>query len=97
MQAARGTPNGILLLAFSAGLVAPFDVAGLGYPGCTLYTPGLDLGLVGIIGPAGSAPPIALTVPNQASLNALFFTAQWVSVLPTTIELSPAAVLQVGR
>ncbi|HEX6811359.1 MAG TPA: LamG-like jellyroll fold domain-containing protein [Planctomycetota bacterium] len=97
LQAARGTPLGILLLGFSGGLAAPVDLAGLGYPGCTLYTPGLDLTLVDIIGPSGSAPPTTVVVPNQASLNSQFFTAQWISVLPATIEFSPAAVIQIGR
>ncbi|HEX6811358.1 MAG TPA: hypothetical protein VF384_07035 [Planctomycetota bacterium] len=49
------------------------------------------------LGPSGSAPPTSVAVPNQASLNGQFFTAQWISVLPATIEFNPAAVIQIGR
>ncbi|HEX5050959.1 MAG TPA: LamG domain-containing protein [Planctomycetota bacterium] len=97
LQAARGTPNGALLLGLSSGLVSPLELTVLGYPGCTLYLPSLDLVVAGIVGPAGSAPPVGVPVPNQAQLNGAFFTAQWINVLPATFELSPAAVMQLGR
>lgn len=97
LEAVRGAPNGLLLLGFAAGLAAPFDLGSLGYPGCTLLLPSLDLALVGVLGPSGSAPPLSLPVPNQPSLNGQYFTGQWLNVLPTTIEFSPAAVVQVGR
>lgn len=97
VEAVRGTPNGILLLGLSPGLATPFDLSGLGFTGCTMYLPSLLTVVAGVLGPSGSAPPVAIGVPSQTSLNGLFFTAQWFGVLPTTIEASPAAVLQIGR
>lgn len=96
LQTVRGTPNGVLLLGISGGLVAPVPLTLLGYPGCTLYLASLDLIVAGTVGPSGSAPPVPIAIPVSPGLNGVFFTAQWISVLPATFEFSPAAVLQLG-
>lgn len=97
LMAARGTPGGLLLLGLSGGLAAPVELTLFGYPGCTLYLSSLDLTLVDVVGPSGSAAPLPLAIPNVPAMNAQFFTAQWLSLLPATFEFSPAAVLHLGR
>jgi hypothetical protein len=97
LLAARGTPGGLLFLGLAAGLAAPVELTVFGYPGCTLYVSSLELTLVDVIGPSGSAAPVPLVIPNVPAMNAQFFTAQWFSLLPATFEFSPAAVLHLGR
>lgn len=95
-QLFRGEPGSYGLMAIGIGFLQPVDVGPFGFPGCTLYQSNVATSLLGLLGPAGSSMPFALVVPNRAIFAGTALSLQG-AAFGSALELSPAAVAQVGR
>lgn len=96
VQLFRGEPAGLALIAMGFGFLQPIAIGPLGYPGCTVYQGNFATSVLGLLTAAGSSMPFGLPVPNDPGLTGTVLSLQG-AVFGTSLELSPAAIAQIGR
>lgn len=93
----RGGPaNAAAMLGIGAGRVAPLDLAGFGFPGCSLYPANVAFVQVGMLNAYGSSGAIPLAIPNIPSLACTTIAFQGVGIGASGAAFSNAIVAMLG-